>query len=105
MTGIEAPASPPPLPRWFGPRASAADPAVAALIAGVARGAGWGLLPAAFHEHLAPRIASMLVALPIRLKLRVGDDILSMRARQSRCRGVNIELTVTTVSDRTRMLW
>lgn len=38
-----------------------------------------GLLPAAFHEHLAPRIASMLVALPIRLKLRVGDDILSMR--------------------------
>jgi hypothetical protein len=37
------------------------------------------LLPAAFHEHLAPRIASMLVALPIRLKLRVGDDILSMR--------------------------
>jgi len=39
MTGIEAP--PPRLPRWFGPRASADDPAVSALIAGVARGAGW----------------------------------------------------------------
>jgi hypothetical protein len=36
-------------------------------------------LPAAFYEHLAPRIASMLVALPIRLKLLVVDDILSMR--------------------------
>lgn len=36
-------------------------------------------MPAAFHEDLASRIASMLVALPIRLKLPVGDDILSMR--------------------------
>lgn len=33
--------SPPPLPRWFGPRASADDPAVSALIDRVARGAGW----------------------------------------------------------------
>jgi Ser/Thr protein kinase RdoA (MazF antagonist) len=41
VTGIEASTSPPPLPRWFGPRASPDDPAVAALIAGVARGAGW----------------------------------------------------------------
>lgn len=29
------------LPRWFGPRASPDDPAVSALIARVARGAGW----------------------------------------------------------------
>src|SRR4051794_41735809 len=41
MTGIEASISPPALPRWFGPRASPDDPAVAALIDRVARGAGW----------------------------------------------------------------
>jgi hypothetical protein len=41
MTGIEAATSPPPLPRWFGPRASPDDPAVSALIDRVARGAGW----------------------------------------------------------------
>jgi Ser/Thr protein kinase RdoA (MazF antagonist) len=41
MTGVEASTSPSALPRWFGPRASADDPAVSALIARVARGAGW----------------------------------------------------------------
>src|SRR4051812_8208285 len=41
MTGVEASTSPPPLPRWFGPRASQDDPAVSALIPRVARGAGW----------------------------------------------------------------
>src|ERR1700759_4910522 len=41
MSGIEASTSPPPSPRWFGPRASPDDPAVSALIARVARGAGW----------------------------------------------------------------
>src|SRR2546423_12176587 len=41
MTGIEASTSPPALPRWFGPRANPDDPAVSALIARVARGAGW----------------------------------------------------------------
>jgi Ser/Thr protein kinase RdoA (MazF antagonist) len=39
MTGIEASTSPPPLPRWFGPRANPDDPAVSALIDHVARGA------------------------------------------------------------------
>src|SRR4051812_25859625 len=41
MTGVEASTSPPALPRWFGARASADDPAVSALIDRVARGAGW----------------------------------------------------------------
>jgi hypothetical protein len=41
MTGIEASSSPPPLPRWFGPRANPDDSAVSALIARVARGARW----------------------------------------------------------------
>ena len=41
MTGADASASPPPLPRWFGPRASADDAAVSALITRVARGAEW----------------------------------------------------------------
>ncbi len=38
MTGPDASLSPPPLPRWFGPRASPDDPAVSALIELVARG-------------------------------------------------------------------
>src|ERR1700761_9228637 len=52
MSGIEASASPPPLPRWFGPKASADDPAVAALIAGVARGAGWADIGGAFNLNV-----------------------------------------------------
>src|SRR6059058_2692369 len=52
MTGIEASASHPALPRWFGPRASPDDPAVSALIARVARGAGWADLGGAFNLNL-----------------------------------------------------
>src|SRR3954466_3253403 len=52
MTGIEASTSAPPLPRWFGPRASADDPAVSALIDRVARGAGWADLGGAFNLTL-----------------------------------------------------
>ena len=51
-TGIEASTSPPPLPRWFGPRASPDDPAVSALIARVARGAGWADIGGAFNLNL-----------------------------------------------------
>src|ERR1700749_1046901 len=50
MNGIDVPA--PALPGWFGPRASADDPAVAALIAGVARGAGWADIGGAFTLNL-----------------------------------------------------
>src|SRR5689334_24705027 len=52
MTGIEASTSPPPLPRWFGPRASADDPAVSALIDRVARGAGWADIGGAFNLNV-----------------------------------------------------
>src|SRR5215470_13742538 len=52
MTGIEAPTSPPPLPRWFGPRASPDDPAVSALITGVARGAGWADIGSGFNLNV-----------------------------------------------------
>jgi Ser/Thr protein kinase RdoA (MazF antagonist) len=52
MTGIEASTSPPALPRWFGPRASADDPAVSALIARVARGAGWADIGGAFNLNV-----------------------------------------------------
>src|ERR1700722_17790984 len=51
MTGIEA-STPPPLPRWFGPRASPDDPAVSALIARVARGAGWTDIGGAFNLNV-----------------------------------------------------
>jgi Ser/Thr protein kinase RdoA (MazF antagonist) len=52
MTGIEASTSPPPVPRWFGPRASPDDPAVSALIARVARGAGWADLGGGFNLNV-----------------------------------------------------
>jgi Ser/Thr protein kinase RdoA (MazF antagonist) len=51
-TGIEALTSPPPLPRWFGPRASADDPAVSALIDRVARGAGWEDIGGGFNLNV-----------------------------------------------------
>src|SRR5581483_407153 len=44
--------SPPALPRWFGPRADADEPAVSALIARVARGAGWGDSGGAFNLNV-----------------------------------------------------
>jgi hypothetical protein len=40
------------LPRWFGPRASADDPAVPALIDRVARGAGWTDIGGAFNLNV-----------------------------------------------------
>src|SRR6185312_2951933 len=52
MTGIGASPSPPPLPRWFGPRASPDDPAVAALIDRVARGAGWADMGGGFNLNV-----------------------------------------------------
>src|SRR5204863_674019 len=52
MTGIEASTSHPALPRWFGPRASPDDPAVSALIAGVARGAAWADIGGGFNLNL-----------------------------------------------------
>jgi hypothetical protein len=52
MTGTGASTSPPPLPRWFGPRASADDPAVSALIARVAGGAGWEDIGGAFNLNV-----------------------------------------------------
>jgi len=52
MTGFEASTSPPALPRWFGPRASPDDPAVSALIARVARGAGWADIGGGFNLNV-----------------------------------------------------
>jgi hypothetical protein len=52
MTGIEASTSPPPLPRWFGPRASPDDPAVSALIDRVARGARWADIGGGFNLNV-----------------------------------------------------
>ncbi len=52
MTGIETSTSPPPLPRWFGPRASPDDPAVSALIDRVACGAGSADIGGGFNLNL-----------------------------------------------------
>ena len=42
----------PPLPRWFGPRASPDDPAVSALIARVARGTVWADIGGGFNLNV-----------------------------------------------------
>src|SRR3954467_5629735 len=52
MYGVEATTSPPPLPRWFGPRASPGEPAVSALIDRVARGAGWADIGGGFNLNV-----------------------------------------------------
>jgi len=52
MGGSEASTSPPPLPRWFGPRASRDDPAVSALIRRVAQGAGWADIGGGFNLNV-----------------------------------------------------
>ena len=52
MIGTEASSSPPPLPRWFGPRASPDDPAVGALISRVAGGAGWADIGGGFNLNV-----------------------------------------------------
>jgi Ser/Thr protein kinase RdoA (MazF antagonist) len=41
-----------PLPRWFGPRATTADPAVSELIAGIAGGLGWSDIGGAFNLNV-----------------------------------------------------
>lgn len=50
MTGTST--SPPALPRWFGPRASPDDPAIAALIDRIADGAGWADLGGGFNLNV-----------------------------------------------------
>ncbi len=52
MTGTEASTDPPPLPRWFGPRASPDDPVVSALIDRVARGARWADMGGGFNLNV-----------------------------------------------------
>src|SRR4051794_25994255 len=52
MPEMEASASPPALPRWFGSRASPDDPAVSALLDRVARGAGWADIGGAFNLNV-----------------------------------------------------
>ena len=53
MTGIELRLYlSPPLPRWFGPRASPDDPAVSALIDRVAHGAGWADIGGSFNLNV-----------------------------------------------------
>src|SRR3954465_2361687 len=52
MTGIEGSTSPPPLPRWFGPRASPDDSAVSALVDRVAGGVGWADIGGGFNLNL-----------------------------------------------------
>ena len=61
MTGVGASTSPSGLPGWFGPRASTDDRAVSALIARVARGAGWADIGGGFNLNVRIDAASPVV--------------------------------------------
>lgn len=69
MTGIDPSTSPPPAPRWFGPRASPDAPAVAALIARVARGAGWADIGGGFNLNVTTGIDRLAAVGAERIKI------------------------------------
>lgn len=52
MTAIKVTSASPPLPRWFGPRASPEEPATSALITRVAQGATWADIGGAFNLNV-----------------------------------------------------
>src|SRR5579885_969797 len=91
MTGIEASTSPPPLPRWFGPRASADDPAVSALIARVARGVGWTDIGGGFNLNLRIDAEPPVVLRVHRPWVRRGR-VLGLRGLRERLQGTAVRV-------------
>jgi len=91
MTGIDASTSPPPLPRWFGPRASPADPAVSALIARVARGAEWADIGGGFNLNV--RIdAEPPVVLRVHRPWPSRGRVLGLRRLRERLQGTGVRV-------------
>lgn len=91
MTGIEASISPPALPRWFGPRARADDPAVSALIARVARGAGWADIGGEFNLNVRIEAEPPLVLRVHRPWVRRGR-VAGLRRLRERLRGTQVRV-------------
>jgi Ser/Thr protein kinase RdoA (MazF antagonist) len=91
MTGIDASPSPPPLPRWFGPRASPDDPAVSALIARVARGAGWADIGGGFNLNVRIDAEPPVVLRVHRPWVRRGR-VAGLRRLRERLRQTNVRV-------------
>src|SRR3569623_158530 len=91
MTGIEASTAPPALPRWFGPRASPDDPAVSALIARVARGAGWADIGGAFNLNVRIDAAPPVVLRIHRPWVRRGR-VAGLRRLRERLQGTQVRV-------------
>jgi Ser/Thr protein kinase RdoA (MazF antagonist) len=91
MTGVDASPSPSGLPRWFGPRTSADDPAVSALIARVARGAGWADLGGAFNLNVRIEAEPPVVLRVHRPWVRRGR-VAGLRRLRERLRGRHVRV-------------
>src|SRR5581483_355302 len=91
MTGIEAATSPPALPRWFGPRASADDPAVSALIDRVAHGAGWADIGGAFNLNVRIEAARPVV-FRVHRPWPTRGRVLGLRRLRERLQGAGVRV-------------
>src|SRR5579884_4166195 len=91
MTGSEALTSPPPLPRWFGPRASPDDPAVSALIDRVARGAGWADIGGEFNLNVRIDAEPPVVLRVHRPWVRRGR-VVGLRRLRERLQGTQVRV-------------
>jgi len=91
MTGVEASTFPPPLPRWFGPRASADDPAVSALIDRVAREAEWADIGGAFNLNVRIDAEPPVVLRVHRPWVRRGR-VVGLRRLRERLQGTQVRV-------------
>ncbi|MGH3629965.1 MAG: phosphotransferase, partial [Sciscionella sp.] len=91
MTEIEVSTSPPPLPRWFGPRASPDDPAVSALIDRVARGGGWADIGGAFNLNVRTD-AEPPVVLRVHRPWATRGRVLGLRRLRERLQGTGVRV-------------
>ena len=94
MTGIDASTSPPPLPRWFGRRASPDDPAVSALIARVAPGAGWADIGGAFSLNARIDAAPPVVLRVHRPWVRCCGRVAGLRRLRERLQGTQVRVVL-----------
>jgi len=91
MTEIEASTSPPALPRWFGPRASANDQAVSALIDRIAPGAEWGDIGGELNLNLRIDTEPPIVLRVHRPWVRRGR-VAGLRRLRERLQGTHVRL-------------
>lgn len=91
MSDSEASTSPPPLPRWFGPRASPDDAAVSAMIARVGQGAGWADIGGGFNLNVRLDIEPPLVLRVHRPWVR-RTRVAGLRGLRDRLQGTQVRV-------------